>query len=73
MPTALVHSGKGPDVPCDVAEESPFALYAYTNVPSLHMVGLSSLCACEHGKADLAEHCDDGAVSEVDADLYPVV
>lgn len=60
MPTALVHIGEGPDESCIVAESSSLALYAYANVSSLHIVGLSTLCACEHGKADKAEHCDDG-------------
>lgn len=48
-------------------------LNAYAEVPSLHIVGLSALCACEHGKATNAEHCDDGTTSEVEADDYPVV
>lgn len=66
--TALVPLGEGADVSCEYAELTSFMLNAYAEVSSLHIVGLSTLCACEHGKATNAEHCDDGTTSEVEAD-----
>lgn len=66
--SALVVMGEGSDDSSWCTELTSFALGAYALVSSFHDVGLSSLYACEHGNADLADHCVDGTRTEVDAD-----